>query len=60
MALERKVRAADEANESERGRRVSPSIDDEGRCEACWTMSREGSGFHAMSGERDDVGDDGL
>lgn len=60
MALERIVRPADDAKESERARNVSPSMDEEGLCEVCWTISREGSGFHAISGERDEVGEVGL
>lgn len=60
LARERRVIPAEEANESERGRNVSPSIDDEGRCEGGWTISREGSVLAAISGERDDVGEVGL
>jgi hypothetical protein len=54
------VRPAEEANESERGRSVSPSIDDEGRCEGRWTISLEESVLTAISGERDEVGEVGL
>lgn len=60
MARERRVRPVDEANESERGRSVSPSIDDEGRCKGGWTISLDGSVLAAISGERDDVGEVGL
>lgn len=60
LARERKVRPVEEANESERGRSVSPSIDDEGRCVGRWTISREGSVLAAISGERDNVGEVGL